>query len=165
MAAPTKIRDGSVVNLAYTLKNTGGEVLDRATNEEPFTYMHGGQQIVLGLENALIGLQAGEKKMVKVEPTEGYGEIDLSLKLVVTRAQFPAGLDIKAGMQFETRTPDGHNILFTVEGAEEDKISIDGNHPLAGQTLLFDVEVLSVRDATAEEKAHGHAHGPDGHHH
>jgi FKBP-type peptidyl-prolyl cis-trans isomerase SlyD len=158
------IRDGHVVNLAYTLKNSGGEVLDRATNDDPFTYLHGSQMIVPGLENALTGLALGAKKSVQVAPSEGYGEVDPSLRLTVTRAQFPAGMDIKPGMQFETQTPEGHSILFTVEGAEGDKISINGNHPLAGQTLHFEVEVLSVREATAEEKAHGHAHGPDGHH-
>lgn len=159
------IQNGSVVNLAYTLKNSEGDVLDQATGTDPFTYLHGAQQIVPGLESALSGLKSGDKKSVKIAPADGYGEVDPSLKLTVNRTQFPAGMDIKPGMQFETQTQDGHGILFTVEGVNGEKVSIDGNHPLAGQTLHFDVEVLGVRDATAEEKAHGHVHGPGGHHH
>ena len=165
MSAPTTIKNGSVVNLAYTLKGSDGAVLDRATTDEPFTYMQGGQQIVPGLEAAMMGLKTGDKKSVKVEPAEGYGEIDATLKLTVNRTQFPAGTDVKAGMQFETQTQDGQGIMFTVEGVTGDKVAIDGNHPLAGQTLHFEVEVLDVRAATAEEKAHGHVHGPGGHHH
>jgi FKBP-type peptidyl-prolyl cis-trans isomerase SlyD len=159
------IKNGSVVNLAYTLKNSEGDVLDQATGNDPFTYLHGAQQIVPGLETALSGLKQGDKKAVKVQPKDGYGEVDPSLKLTVNRTQFPAGMDIKPGMQFETQTQDGHGILFTVEGVAGEKVSIDGNHPLAGQTLHFEVEVLGIREATAEEKAHGHVHGAGGHHH
>jgi len=156
---------GKVVNLAYTLTNSEGDVLDQSDHADPFMYMHGADQIVPGLEAALVGLKAGDKKKVTVEPAEGYGEINDELKLVVKRSQFPADAEIEEGMQFETQTPDGQGVIFTVEIIEEDQVHIDGNHPLAGETLHFDVEVLSVRDVTEEEKAHGHAHGGDGHKH
>jgi FKBP-type peptidyl-prolyl cis-trans isomerase SlyD len=159
------IADGKVVNLLYALKNDAGEILDRADNEAPFTYLHGGQQIVPGLESALTGLKVGDKKKVTVEPADGYGELNPDLKMTVGRSQFPPKVELEQGMQFEAQTPDGQGVVFTVEAIEGDKVKIDGNHPLAGQRLHFDVEVISMRDATDDEKAHGHAHGPDGHHH
>jgi FKBP-type peptidyl-prolyl cis-trans isomerase SlyD len=159
------IKNGTVVNLAYSLTNDAGEVLDRADAKDPFTYLHGVGQIVPGLETALEGAKVGDKKKVSVEPAEGYGEVNPELKLVVNRAQFPKGVELETGMQFETSSPDGHGMAFTVEKIEDDKVHIDGNHPLAGQTLHFDVEVLSMRAATEEEMEHGHAHGGDGHHH
>jgi FKBP-type peptidyl-prolyl cis-trans isomerase SlyD len=159
------IAEGKVVNLLYSLTNSKGEVLDRADSEAPFSYLHGAQQIVPGLETALEGLTIGDKKKVVVEPDEGYGIANPELKLTVSRAQFPSTVEVEIGMQFEAHTPDGQGVVFTVEGIEGDKIKIDGNHPLAGQVLHFDVEVLAMRDATDEEKEHGHAHGGDGHHH
>jgi FKBP-type peptidyl-prolyl cis-trans isomerase SlyD len=160
-----QIADGKVVNLIYSLQNDKGEVLDRADNDAPFTYLHGSQQIVPGLESALAGLKVGDKKKVTVSPADGYGELNPELKMTVSKAQFPPKVEVEAGMQFESQSPDGHGVVFTVEAIEGDKIHIDGNHPLAGQTLHFDVEVISMRDATDEEKEHGHAHGEDGHHH
>lgn len=159
------IQNGKVVQLAYTLTNTDGEVLDQADKGEPFTYLHGASQIVPGLENGLEGLTVGQKKKVTVEPAAGYGEIDDDLKMAVKRSQFPDHVEIEAGMQFESRTPDGHGMVFTIESIDGETVNIDGNHPLAGVTLNFDVEVLGMRDATEEEKQHGHAHGEDGHHH
>ncbi len=159
----SKIAEGKVVQLRYSLKNSQGEVLDQADKDSPFVYLHGAQQIVPGLETALEGLTVGEKKAVAVPPAEGYGEKDPDLRLVVNRKQFPAGLEIQEGMQFETGQ--GEGMVFTVEKIEGEQIHIDGNHPLAGETLHFDVEVMQIRDATEEEKAHGHAHDGDGHHH
>jgi FKBP-type peptidyl-prolyl cis-trans isomerase SlyD len=159
------ITEGKVVNLAYMLKNSAGDVLDQADERDPFVYMHGAQQIVPGLESALGGLKIGDKKHVTVSPAEGYGEVDPGLKLMVNRSQFPKDTELNEGMQFETQTPDGHSIIFTIEAIEGEQIRIDGNHPLAGQTLYFEVQVLEVRDATSEERDHGHAHGPNGHGH
>ena len=159
------IQNGKVVDLAYTLANSSGEVLDRADSRDPFSYLHGAGQIVPGLESALEGLKIGDKKKVSVEAAEGYGEVNPDLKLTVNRSQFPKSAELEVGMQFETQSPDGHGVVFTVEALEGDKVTIDGNHPLAGQTLHFDVEVLKIRDATEEELSHGHAHGGDGHHH
>jgi FKBP-type peptidyl-prolyl cis-trans isomerase SlyD len=159
------IKDGKVVDLSYALTNVKGELLDRADRDEPFTYLHGASQIVPGLESALNGLKTGDKKKVIVSAADGYGEIDNDLHLTVKRTQFPADVKIEPGMQFETRGPDGTGTIFTIQGVTGEQVTIDGNHPLAGEELHFDVEVLEIRDATAEEKEHGHAHGPDGHGH
>lgn len=159
------IKTGKVVTLAYTLKDEDGKVLDEANAADPFMYLHGGGQIVPGLESALEGLDTGAKKDVVVSAEEGYGEYDEDLCMTVKRSQFPAEMDVQEGMQFETQSPDGQGMVFTVESMEGDEVEINGNHPLAGEALHFSVEVLGVRDATEEEKKHGHAHGPDGHGH
>jgi FKBP-type peptidyl-prolyl cis-trans isomerase SlyD len=164
-ALAMQVAAGKVVALIYSLKNSEGEILDEASGDEPFTYLHGAQQIVPGLESALEGSRVGDKKSVRVEPADGYGEVNPELKLVVNRSQFPAGAKLEQGMQFETQTPDGHGILFTVESVQGEKVHIDGNHPLAGETLHFDVEILQVRNATSEEVEHGHVHGEGGHLH
>jgi FKBP-type peptidyl-prolyl cis-trans isomerase SlyD len=155
------IKSGTVVKLSYSLKNSEGEVLDQSDAKDPFLYMHGSHQIVPGLETALEGLKVGDKKAVVVAPAEGYGELDPGLKLTVDRKQFPPEAELETGMQFQTQ----NGVVFTVEAIEDGQVKIDGNHPLAGVTLHFDVEVLEVREATAEELDHGHAHGGDGHHH
>jgi FKBP-type peptidyl-prolyl cis-trans isomerase SlyD len=159
------IQNGKVVDLKYRLKNTAGEVLDESNEKDPFSYLHGAQQIVPGLENALSGLKVGDKKDVTVAPKDGYGEINPTLKMSVKRAQFPKGVELEEGMSFEAAGGDGVGMVFTIEKIEGDDIHLDGNHPLAGQTLHFSVEVLNVRDATEEEVEHGHAHGPHGHGH
>lgn len=159
------IKNGKVVDLIYTLKSTEGEVLDEASKEEPFSYLHGAQQIVPGLESALEGLKVGDKKDVTVSPSEGYGEHNPSLKLTVNRSQFPEGMEIEEGMSFEASGADGQGMMFTIESIRGDQVDLDGNHPLAGETLHFSVEVLTVREATDEEMEHGHAHGPEGHGH
>jgi FKBP-type peptidyl-prolyl cis-trans isomerase SlyD len=159
------IKEGTVVDLSYSLKNSEGEILDEASARDPFVYLHGSHQIVPGLETALLGLKVGDKKQVIVPPSDGYGVHDPKLKMTVSKAQFPKGIKIEEGMQFQAQTEDGQGVVFTVESIEGEKIHVDGNHPLADQTLHFDVEVLKIRDATEEEITHGHAHGPDGHHH
>ncbi len=163
--AQTEIKDGMVVDLAYVLTSETGEVLDRADLNDPFTYLHGAGQIVPGLEEALDGCKVGDKKKVRVEAEDGYGEFDPALKMSVKKDQFPKDMKLDVGMQFETVAQDGMGMIFTVAGIEGDQVSVDGNHPLAGQVLNFDVEVLKMRAATPDEMEHGHAHGPDGHHH
>lgn len=158
------IKNGTVVNLAYSLSGDDGEILDQADRENPFTYLHGAEQIVPGLESELEGLKAGDKKKVTVSADQGYGEVNPDLKLSVKRSQFPKELDLREGMQFETAGPEGEGLVFTVESIEGEMVHIDGNHPLAGLTLHFDVEVLSTREATPEELSHGHAHGEGGEH-
>ena len=158
------VENGKVVGIAYTLKNAEGEIIDQASHEDPFFYIAGEGHIVPGLENALSGLSIGTKKDVVVTPEEGYGEENPQLMMQVKRTQFPADADLQVGMQFQAHSPDGHGMVFTVAGLEGDEVMIDGNHPMAGETLYFEIEVLSVREATAEELEHGHAHGPEGHH-
>ncbi len=159
------IKKNSVVTLKYCLKNIEGEELDQSTDDEPLSYLHGTGQIVPGLENALSGLKAGDKKEVTIPPGMGYGNIVPELKIKVGRSNFPKGNKIEEGMQFMAEVPDGHQQPFTVKKVEGEDVYLDGNHPLAGQTLHFAVEVLAVRDATKDELSHGHAHGPGGAHH
>ena len=158
------IKKDTVVSLSYTLKNDTGQELDKSTSDKPFAYLHGNKQIVPGLENALEGLAVGDKKQVTVAPAEGYGEFAAELKMEVERSNFPKDVEIQAGMQFSADVSGDHRV-FTVIDIGEDKVKVDGNHPLAGQTLHFDVEVVEIREATAEELQHGHVHGPGGHDH
>jgi FKBP-type peptidyl-prolyl cis-trans isomerase SlyD len=151
--------------MAYSLRDDAGVILDQASDGSPFTYIHGAGQIVPGLESALEGLAVGEKKNVTVGPEEGYGPVHANLKMTVKRTQFPGVADIKAGMQFQAQSPEGHGMVFTISEVNGDDVTIDGNHPLAGQTLHFSVEILSLRDATEEEMDHGHVHGEGGHDH
>ena len=159
------IKKDSVVSLSYILKNENGEELDRFETANPLAYMHGHGQIVPGLENVLEGLAIGEKKEVTVTPQEGYGEVQPQLKMKVSRNKFPADVNIEPGMQFSSKMEDGREIPFTVQAIEDGAVMLDGNHPLAGETLHFSVEVVEVRLATAEELQHGHVHGAGGHHH
>ena len=159
------IKKDSVVSLSYILKNENGEELDRFETANPLAYMHGHGQIVPGLENVLEGLAIGDKKEVTVTPQEGYGEVQPQLKMKVSRNKLPADVNIERGMQFSSKMEDGREIPFTVQAIEDGAVMLDGNHPLAGETLHFSVEVVEVRLATAEELQHGHVHGAGGHHH
>ena len=159
------IKKASVVSLSYILKNENGEELDRFETANPLAYMHGHGQIVPGLENVLEGLAIGDKKEVTVTPQEGYGEVQPQLKMKVSRNKLPADVNIERGMQFSSKMEDGREIPFTVQAIEDGAVMLDGNHPLAGETLHFSVEVVEVRLATAEELQHGHVHGAGGHHH
>jgi FKBP-type peptidyl-prolyl cis-trans isomerase SlyD len=160
------ISKGKVVTLKYLLQNETGEELDRSEDGEPLTYLHGVGQIVPGLESQLEGLKIGDKRSkLKVEPAQAYGEMRPDLKLTVSRGQFPSDAKLEAGMRFWAHTPEGEKHPFTIVDVNGDKVDIDGNHPLAGETLFFDIEVEGIRDATKEELEHGHAHGPGGHSH
>ena len=153
-----------VVLIHYTLKDDDGTVIDSSDGGDPLAYIQGHGNIVPGLEKALEGKSEGDKVMVAVSPEEGYGRHDPKLiQRVPKRAMQGAG-EIRKGMQFQARTEDGMRV-FTVTGVVGDMVSLDGNHPLADKTLNFDIDVVSVRDATAEELEHGHVHGVGGHHH
>ncbi len=159
-----QIEQNSVVSFHYTLTDDQGQVLDSSQGREPLVYLQGVGQIVPGLEKAMEGRQVGDQFKVDVAPEEGYGVHHPELMQEVPREAFQGVEDIQPGMQFQGRGPQGV-INVTVTKVENDKVHIDGNHPLAGQTLHFDVEVTSVRAATEEELAHGHVHGEGGHHH
>ena len=139
-------------------------IIDQS-DDGSFCYLHGASNIIPGMENALTGKAAGDELMVSVPPEEGYGVHDAEKTQAVPREMFPAEEEIVAGMQFHAQGPDGHQLVVTVVKVEEDRVTVDGNHPLAGVQLNFDVKVLEVREATGEEITHGHVHGPDGHHH
>lgn len=160
----TVVANDTVVSIHYTLTNEQGEVLDKSDGE-PLAYLHGHHNIIPGLENALVGKTVGDKLTVTVEPKDGYGEYLAEAVQEVPRANFQGVDNISVGMQFQTQTEDGHVMLVTVKDVNDDVVIVDGNHPLAGVSLTFDVEITEVRAATADEIAHGHAHGAGGHHH
>lgn len=153
-----------VVTIHYTLKNDQGEVLDSSQGGEPMAYLHGHGNLIPGLEKALEGKQAGDKLSVKVAPADGYGERDAQLVQQVPRRAFQGVKDIQAGMSFQAQGANGPTRV-TVTNVVGDMVTVDGNHPLAGESLNFEVEVTEVRAASPEEMSHGHVHGPGGHHH
>jgi FKBP-type peptidyl-prolyl cis-trans isomerase SlyD len=159
------IEAGKVVTLHYTLRDSAGNELDSSGSDEPIQYLHGIGMIVPGLEEGLSGKRQGEKTKVIVKPEDGYGERDPRGIQEVSRDTFPPDAPLEAGLEFEAEGPDGDPILATVVSVAGDKVTIDLNHPLAGLTLYFDVSISEVRDATAEELAHGHPHGAGGHSH
>lgn len=156
------ITKGMVVGFAYHLRNAQGETLDKS--DEPLLYLHGWQNIIPGLERELEGLQNGDAKKVVVQPEDGYGAYNDQLVFQVPKAELPPEAELELGMEFQTDTPNGRLVLYLQEIRESDVI-LNGNHPLAGETLHFDVEIRSIREATKEETEHGHVHGPGGHHH
>ena len=161
------VTDGKVVILNYTLRNTAGEVLDASTKEEPFPYLHGAENIVPGLEQALTGKEVGASLEVEAQPKEGYGEREGDPQ-PVPRSAFPPDAPIQEGMQFLASDGQGNHMPIWIVGTQGDQVLVDGNHPLAGEVLHFSVEIVGIRDATGEEKEHGHPHGLDGqaaHHH
>ncbi|MBV0932257.1 FKBP-type peptidyl-prolyl cis-trans isomerase [Marinobacterium weihaiense] len=159
-----QIAEKSVVSIHYTLTNAEGNVLDSSNGQEPLAYLHGAGNIIPGLENALAGKAVGDSLQVTVEPEEGYGPVRDELVQDVDRSAFAGIDDVQPGMQFMAQTPWGEQPV-TVVKVEGDNITLDGNHPLAGQTLTFDVEVVEIREASDEEVEHGHVHGEGGHQH
>jgi FKBP-type peptidyl-prolyl cis-trans isomerase SlyD len=153
-----------VVLIHYTLKGDDGAVIDSSAGGEPLAYIHGHGNLVAGLEKALDGKRDGDKVVISVTPAEGYGVHDAALIQRVPKRSLQGAGQIKQGMQFQGQTPEGMR-LFTVTALVGDMVTLDGNHPLADKTLNFDVDVVKVREATAEELEHGHVHGAGGHHH
>ena len=159
-----QIAEHSVASFHYTLTDDDGQVIDTSAGHEPLTYLHGSGQIVPGLEKQMDGRSSGDKFTAVVEPAEGYGVHNAELVQEVPRAAFAGVADIQPGMQFQGHGPQG-DINVTVSKVEGDKVFIDGNHPLAGKTLYFAIEITDVRAANEEELAHGHVHGAGGHSH
>jgi FKBP-type peptidyl-prolyl cis-trans isomerase SlyD len=154
-----------VVRIDYVLKNAHGDVLDSSEGAEPLSYIHGASQIVPGLERELEGLTAGQSKDVVVKPEDGYGVPDPEGIFGVPRTAFPPTQHIEVGQSFIGEDDEGQAVPVRVVEVREDMVMVDANHPLAGETLYFHVDVREVRNATADELMHGHAHGPGGHHH
>jgi FKBP-type peptidyl-prolyl cis-trans isomerase SlyD len=153
-----KIQNDKVVSIDYTLKDDSGEVLDTSQEREPLAFIFGSGNIIPGLENALEGKEKGEELSVTVEPKEGYGEYDESLMFEVGKEQFQDASQIQEGMQVQAQNSNGQVQIFTIKDIGDEKVTLDANHPLAGQTLHFDVAVSEVRDASDEELDHGHVH-------
>ena len=159
-----QIAKDKVASIEYTLTDTEGQILDSSVGGEPLAYLHGAGNIIPGLEKALEGKTVGDAFTVSIAPAEGYGEKDDSLTQEVPRRMFGGVDEIEVGMQFHAQTDNGMQVI-TVAAVSGDMITVDANHPLAGQTLNFDVKVVEVRAATGEELEHGHVHGAGGHHH
>ena len=157
--------DGKVVAIHYTLRGDDGVIIDTSDGDEPLEYLHGQGGIVPGLEKALAGGAPGHAVKISVPPEEGYGKHNPDgIKHVPLKA-FPDDVELEPGMQFFAPGPSGEPIPVWVVGLHGDHVDIDTNHPLAGKTLNFEANIVSVRDATAEEMEHGHAHGAHGHGH
>jgi FKBP-type peptidyl-prolyl cis-trans isomerase SlyD len=149
-----------VAAIHYTLRDSNGNVLDSSQGRDPLYYLHGENNLIPGMEEGLEGRTTGDKLQLEVAPEKGYGRRDPQLVEEVPRGAF-GGQNIEVGMQFQSN--DGQ--IITVTDVGPDTVTVDANHPLADQDLHFDVEVIDVRDATPEELAHGHVHGPGGHAH
>ncbi len=161
---PLLIGENSVVTVNYTLTDDAGKVLDSSDGSKPMVYLHGAGTIVPGLEKALVGKGAGESLKVRVEPSDAYGELIPDGIKTIERSAFEGVDVVEVGMAFDAEAPDGTEQHIVVTKVEDDTVTIDINHPLAGVTLNFDIKILSVREATKEELEHGHSH-EDGHSH
>ena len=155
---------GKVVRVHYRLTGDDGQLLDSSEGQEPLIYLHGYDGLLPGLERGLEGLEAGQHARVDLDVVDGYGPHDPEAVIRATRDQFPDGLVLTPGLEVSARSDEG-TMTFRVVEVSEGGAVLDGNHPLAGQNLHFDVDVLEVREATAEEIAHGHVHGVHDHDH
>lgn len=158
------VSQDQVVSIHYTLRDDQGEVIDRSADGEPLTYLHGHGQLIPGLERELMGKSAGDRVQLKVSAADGYGDYDRELVQRVPRRALKGIGEVRVGMRLQAQTPQGPRAV-TVSQVSGDMVTLDGNHPLAGKNLHFEVEIAAVRTATEEELAHGHVHGPGGHHH
>lgn len=153
------------VSIDYTLTNDDGEVIDSSSGGAPLAYLHGAGNIIPGLEKALEGKDVGDELSVSIEPEDAYGEFSAELISTLSRSMFEGVDQLEVGMQFHASGPDGSMQIVTIRDLDGDDVTVDGNHPLAGQRLNFKVKVISIRDASQEELAHGHIHGEGGHQH
>ncbi len=159
-----QIADNKVISIHYILTDSNGAIIDQSAADQPLVYLHGAGNIIPGLENALEGKTAGDKLNVTIEPEDAYGERMDQMIQTVPRSMFE-GIDrVEVGMQFHAEGNTGPVVVTVVE-IDADQITLDGNHPLAGKTLTFDVEVADIREATADELEHSHIHGADCQHH
>ena len=157
------IANDKVVSLKYVLTDPAGEVLD-SSEDEPLEYLHGHQNIIPGLENALTNHKVGDKLKVEVAPEQGYGAFDEDKHFAIQRSHF-GDADLEEGMMVELTPNRGQPFMARIVAIQDKTVEVDANHPMAGKHLCFDVEVVGVRDASADELAHGHVHGPHGHAH
>ena len=150
-----------VVAIDYKLTDDSGEQIDSSEGRDPLYYLHGADNIIPGLEQALDGKSAGDELNVTIAPEDAYGPHRQEMIQVVAREELKALGEIQLGAQFQVPTNHGALIVTVIE-MDDENVTLDGNHALAGKTLTFDVTVKEVRDATEEELAHGHVHGPGG---
>lgn len=150
-----------VIGFHYTLKDQDGNLVDTSEGRSQLLFLVGSGQIIPGLEKELVGMNVGDKKNVEVKAADAYGEVINDLIITVQKSQFPEDQEVTVGDQFQVSN-EANAPIFTVTGVEGEDIHIDGNHPMAGKDLFFDVELTEKREATEEEIAHGHAHGEGG---
>lgn len=159
------VSDGMVVSIAYQLRLDDGQLVDEATTKEPFAFIQGQGQLMPVLERALSGMRVGERKKITVTPEEGFGDVDEDQVVELSWDELPDDVELTEGDVLDMEQEDtGELVAATVIELNDDGILLDLNHPLAGETLYFSMEVLGVRPATAEELAHGHVHGDEHHH-
>jgi len=156
-----QISQNTVASIDYKLKDADDQVLDTSEGREPLTYLHGAGNLIPGLESALEGNEPGDSVSVSVDPSEGYGERDENLIQQVPKQAFEGVDQVESGMRFQATDEQGERRIVTVTGVEGDEVTVDANHPLAGQSLNFEVNVVEVREASQEEIEHGHAHTGD----
>ncbi len=152
-----EIKKDRVVTIDYTLRDDSGKLLDTSAGSEPLSYLHGNENIIPGLERELEGKNPGDAVACSIKPEEAYGERDESLVFKVHKKDFGDNVEVAPGMQFEAHGEGGVQIV-TVVNVDGEEVTLDANHPLAGETLHFDVKVVDVREATPEELEHGHVH-------
>jgi FKBP-type peptidyl-prolyl cis-trans isomerase SlyD len=157
-----KIEKNTAVTIQYKISETSGKMLE--ASKEPTAYLHGGYGNTFAkVETALEGQQKGFQTTIELAPSDAFGLRDESLLQTIPKTQFPPG--VKVGGQLEGRGDDGNTMVFTVVKIKGDQVMLDGNHPMAGKTLRFQIQVVDVRAASDEEIQHGHVHGAHGHHH
>lgn len=158
-----QILKNTVVTLNYTVTDSDGNLIDDGAN--PLVYLHGGYDGIFPLiEETLHGKNVGESFRVKLQPEDAFGDYDEELVMIESVEQFPENIEV--GMAFERVGDDGEeDMVYRITDIQDGKVVVDGNHPLAGMSLVFDGKIADVRQATAEELSHGHVHGPGGHHH
>jgi len=165
MSEDLKVEDGQVVSMEYTLK-VDGEVADSSEGHEPLEYVHGAGNIIPGLEREMTGMSVGDSKEVMIAAAEGYGERDEEAFMDVPREQFPDEIPMKAGTELQVQNQAGQPMFARIEKVEDQNVRLNFNHPLAGKDLHFNVKVVGLREATPEEKEHGHVHAAgNGHQH
>jgi len=158
------ISEKCVVSMHYKLTDESGQLLDES-RDQPLLYVHGTNSLIPGLEKQLDGKTIGDQITASVPPEEGYGPVMPQLIQNLPKSTFQGVDEIKVGMEFEASNENSEKMIVRVEAIEGEEVTINGNHPLAGKTLNFDVNIVDVREASEEELSHGHAHGEGGHQH
>jgi FKBP-type peptidyl-prolyl cis-trans isomerase SlyD len=152
------VQNNKVVAFDYTLTLESGEIADTSDGREPLKFLVGSGQIIPGLENEMIGMAVGDKKVVNVKAEDAYGTKDPAMVQTVPREHIPDGINLVVGEQLQGQSENGHVVQGEIVAVDDQSIQIDFNHPLADQALTFDIEIVEVRDASAEEIDHGHVH-------
>jgi len=162
MGETQTVQDGQVVSMDYTL-HVDGEVMDTSEGHEPLEFIQGMGHIIPGLERELYGMAVGDSKKVDVAAIDGYGELDPDAFADVPKDQFPANIELGEGVELQVSDQSGQPMYARIDRVDDDSVRLDFNHPLAGKELNFNVKVVALREATDEERAHGHVHHGGGH--